>query len=134
MVFTTTRCSVFCVILEFKQFKASAQHNKQTNQGGTAKLFFWQHGKTVINTLKSYPVTLPSEFIIGFSHYFFPHSCCSIKRAGGQDLPKLRMGPRHTPHRAAVRLQDNTECKRPQKHTAPSEREGYSIHCRDFLP
>lgn len=83
--------------------------------------------------LKSYPVTLASEFIIGFSHYFFPHSCCSIKRAGGQDLPELRMGPRHTPHRAAVRLQDNTKCNSSEKHMTPREHEGFSIHFCDFL-
>lgn len=106
-------CSVFCLILEIKQLKASAHYNKQTNQWGTVNLFIWEHIETVNNMLKSHPVTLASEFIIWLSHYFFPYSCCSVKRAGSQDLPKFRMGPCHTPHRSTMCLQDNTR----QKHT-----------------
>lgn len=102
-------CSVFCLIPEFKQFKASAHYDKQTNQWGTVNLFIWEHTETVINALKSHPVTLASEFIVWLSHYFFPYSCCSIKRAGSQDLPKFRMGPRHTPHRSTMCLQGNTK-------------------------
>ena len=102
-------CSVFCLILEFKQFKSSSHYDQQINQWGTVNLFIWEHMETVINVLKSHPVTLASEFIIWLSHYFFPYSCCSVERAGSQDLPKFRMGPCHTPHRSTMCLQDNTK-------------------------
>ena len=36
---------------------------------------------------------------------FLPQSNCSVKRAGCQHLPKLRVGPVHPPHRARVSLQ-----------------------------
>lgn len=87
--------------------KASAHYDKQTKQWDTVNLFIREYTETVINMLKSHPVTLASEFIIWLSHYFFPHSCCSVKRAGSQDLPKFRMGPCHTPHRSTMCLQEN---------------------------
>lgn len=76
--------------------------NITTNEQNTAKI-----RNFIVTEKKSHPVTLASEFIIWLSHYFFPYSCCSIERAGSQDLPKFRMGPCHTPHWSTMCLQDN---------------------------
>lgn len=46
----------------------------------------------------THPMAQSSLLVIGLPYNLFPHSRCSVKGAGGQNLAKLRVSPGHPPH------------------------------------
>merc|ERR550539_1735811 len=60
-------------------------------------------GPAVHHAGPPHPVTLAAA-LSSLARDLLPHSRCPVKRAGGDDLAKLRVSPGHFPHRAGVSL------------------------------